>query len=199
VFSLPFFIINCLKLRRRQKIGLVGIFSLGAITIIISLSRFIVYAATEYSVDDADGSKHPISLFNASLHLQIAANQFLLVRADHIADAWCTAEMSTAVIVVSLPSLKALIVRATPNNTSNRSTNGYMRGSIKHISHGGHGGGTFRSHIEGGRMDDEVELVSLDRKPSSSPIGTTREKEMVDGKEKAVTVTTNVTVMRDVL
>ena len=47
-------------------------------------------------------------------------------------------------------------------------------------------------------MDDEVELVSLDRKPSSSPIGTIREKEMIDGKEKAVTVTTNVTVMRDV-
>jgi hypothetical protein len=58
VFALPFFIFNCLKLRRRQKIGLVGIFSLGAITIAISLARFIVYSM-DYSIDDADGSRSP--------------------------------------------------------------------------------------------------------------------------------------------
>jgi hypothetical protein len=58
VFVLPFFIFNCLKLRRRQKIGLVGIFSLGAITMAISLARFIVYNM-DYDVSDADGSKSP--------------------------------------------------------------------------------------------------------------------------------------------
>jgi hypothetical protein len=47
-----------LKLRKRQKIGLVGIFSLGAITMAISLARFIVYNM-DYDVSDADGSKSP--------------------------------------------------------------------------------------------------------------------------------------------
>lgn len=56
VFCLPFSIINCLKLRRRQKIGLVGVFSLGAITMAISLARFIVYSV-DYNVSDAIGSK----------------------------------------------------------------------------------------------------------------------------------------------
>lgn len=46
LFVLPFFMISCLKLRKRQKLGLCGIFSLGALTMIISLVRFI-----EYSVD----------------------------------------------------------------------------------------------------------------------------------------------------
>ena len=58
VFILPFFIINCLKLRKRQKIALCGVFSLGLITIAISLARFIVYTVTDYSVDDASGSKY---------------------------------------------------------------------------------------------------------------------------------------------
>jgi hypothetical protein len=58
VFGLPFFILHHLKLRRPQKIALAGIFSLGMITITISLSRFIVYTVTDYGVDDADGSKY---------------------------------------------------------------------------------------------------------------------------------------------
>lgn len=57
VFTLPFFIINCLKLRKRQKIALCGVFSLGLITIVISVARFIVYTVTDYNVDDASGSK----------------------------------------------------------------------------------------------------------------------------------------------
>jgi membrane-anchored glycerophosphoryl diester phosphodiesterase (GDPDase) len=58
VFALPFFIINCLKLRRNQKIGLVGVFSLGLITMAISVSRFIAYSASNYNIDDASGSKY---------------------------------------------------------------------------------------------------------------------------------------------
>lgn len=57
VFILPFFIIGRLKLRRRQKIALCGVFSLGLITIATSLARFIVYTVTDYNVDDASGSK----------------------------------------------------------------------------------------------------------------------------------------------
>jgi hypothetical protein len=57
VFVLPFFIINCIKLRKRQKIALCGVFSLGIITLAISLARFIVYTTSDYNVDDASGSK----------------------------------------------------------------------------------------------------------------------------------------------
>ncbi|KAF3038731.1 hypothetical protein E8E11_005943 [Didymella keratinophila] len=88
LFILPFFMMSSLKLRKRQKIALCGVFSLGMITIIISASRFIVYTVTDYNVDDATGNL------------------------------WCTAEMCTATIVVSLPAMKALIVRASPNNSS---------------------------------------------------------------------------------
>jgi hypothetical protein len=144
LFILPFFIINCLKLRKRQKIALCGVFSLGLITIIISLARFIVYTVTDYNVDDASGNL------------------------------WCTAEMCTANIVVSLPALKALIVRSSPTNTSYRSTDGYMNaGSSKPLS--GHNHGISRSHVQGGRIsDDELELVFQgSRKPSPSPSRTT--------------------------
>jgi hypothetical protein len=58
VFVLPFFIINCIKLRKRQKIALCGVFSLGLMTLAISLARFIVYTASDYNVDDASGSKY---------------------------------------------------------------------------------------------------------------------------------------------
>ncbi|KAL5371583.1 hypothetical protein DPSP01_014163 [Paraphaeosphaeria sporulosa] len=165
LFGLPFFIIHCLKLRPRQKIGLAGVFSLGLITIIISISRFIVYTVTDYGVDDASGN------------------------------AWCTAEMSTAVIVVSLPSFKSLIVRSTPQNTYNRNTNGYMQaGSKKSTSHAV----MSKTHIQGGKMDDEVELVFLHRKSSPSPFRTTSGSGPEDAKD-AVMVTTHVTITRDVL
>ena len=191
VFGLPFSIINCLKLRRRQKIGLVGVFSLGAITIIISLARFIAYSVN-YDVDDASGSKS-YCCYCLNLHMSIKDVKPLSAKTNRIADAWCTAEMCTAVIVVSLPSLKPLIVRTTPTNTSNRSTNGYLQaGSGKPISHRA---GTVTSHIQGGHADDEMELTFLDRKVSPTPTSTTGGQ---DGKD-AVTVTTNVTVTRDVL
>lgn len=57
VFILPFFIVTCLKLRKRQKVALCGVFSLGLITIVISLARFLVYTVSDYSLDDASGSK----------------------------------------------------------------------------------------------------------------------------------------------
>jgi hypothetical protein len=64
VFILPFFIINCIKqLHTRQKIALCGIFSLGAITLAISLARFTMFvtsSSTTYTVDDTDAGKYLI-------------------------------------------------------------------------------------------------------------------------------------------
>ena len=68
-------------------------------------------------------------------------------------------------------------------------------GSGKPISHGG---GTSRSQTEGGKMDDEMELVFLDRKPSPSLTRRTSGTEAHDVKD-AVMVTTNVTITREVL
>lgn len=62
VIIFPFFILNRLKLRKRQKIALCGVFSLGFITVIISLGRFIVYTVTDYNVDDATGSESSSTL-----------------------------------------------------------------------------------------------------------------------------------------
>jgi hypothetical protein len=110
-------------------------------------------------------------------------------------DLWCTAEMCTAVIVVSLPSLKALLIKPTPTNTSNRSNSGYLKAeSNKTIGSKGING--YSSHIEGGTMDDEIELTFLDRKVSPTPTGTTDETRVQDGKDNVV-VTTRYTVTRD--
>src|SRR5687768_12524760 len=82
--------------------------------------------------------------------------------------------MCTAVIVVSLPSLKVLIMRSSPNNSSYpRSTDGYIQhaSSAKPLSHHG----TSKSHVHGGRIsDDELELVFQgSRSPSRAASSTT--------------------------
>jgi hypothetical protein len=82
--------------------------------------------------------------------------------------------MCTATIVVSLPTLKAFLVRATPTSTSKRSTTGYKNESYgKPASN--HKMSGLHVHIQGGRInDDEVELVSqLSRQPSISASQTT--------------------------
>lgn len=56
VFCFPFFILQHLTLRKEQIFGLVGVFSLGAITLIVSLARFIAYNVTDFGLDDAVGS-----------------------------------------------------------------------------------------------------------------------------------------------
>lgn len=58
LFILPFFMISCLKLRKRQKFGLCGIFSLGALTMIISLIRFVEYTSN-FNLEDTVGGKPP--------------------------------------------------------------------------------------------------------------------------------------------
>lgn len=63
---------NSLKLHKRQKIALCGVFSLGLITMVISLARFIVYTVTDYNVDDATGSTSPSPLILTVLCLTSA-------------------------------------------------------------------------------------------------------------------------------
>lgn len=80
--------LNHLMLRKEQKLALVGVFSLGAITLAVGLTRFVISRIADYSLDDASGNT------------------------------LCTAEMTTAVIVVCLPGLKKLIKRSrTPPGT----------------------------------------------------------------------------------
>ncbi|KAM3087783.1 hypothetical protein ACMFMG_001854 [Clarireedia jacksonii] len=110
LFCLPFFIINCLKLQRRQKLALIGVFSLGIITMAISLARFIAYTTTNYDIDDASGNT------------------------------WCTAEMCTGIIVVSLPYLKPLLTRRKRSNSSTRTANIYAPNSSS-LALGDQGGG----------------------------------------------------------
>jgi hypothetical protein len=69
VFALPFGLLKDLNLKKRQMIGLVGVFALGLITIAISLGRFLVYIVSAYSVDDASGSKcENIPLLSLMMH-----------------------------------------------------------------------------------------------------------------------------------
>jgi hypothetical protein len=55
VFLIPFFILKALKLRQRQKYGLIGVFSLGLITMAISFARFMIYSVSDYDLSDNDG------------------------------------------------------------------------------------------------------------------------------------------------
>jgi len=57
LFLIPFFILKALKLRQRQKFGLIGVFSLGLITMAISFARFMIYSVSNYDLSDNDGGK----------------------------------------------------------------------------------------------------------------------------------------------
>ncbi|KAH0279188.1 hypothetical protein KCU91_g1919, partial [Aureobasidium melanogenum] len=99
LFCIPFFIMKSLKLRQRQKFGLIGVFSLGLITMAISFARFMIYTVSDYDLGDNDGA------------------------------VMCTAEMCTSLIVASLPGLKVLITRGIKNASSTGSSSGYNKPS----------------------------------------------------------------------
>ncbi|CVK97771.1 uncharacterized protein FPRO_11256 [Fusarium proliferatum ET1] len=131
IFFYPFFLLKHLKLHRKQKIALIGIFSLGAITLIVSLSRFIAYNATDFELDDQSGNT--LSL----------------------------AEMSTAVIVVCLPGLRRFIMRSksSTNRSSSNQPSGY--GVHTKITGRGQNAETPASqYAKWGVRDDEIELVT---------------------------------------
>jgi hypothetical protein len=95
--------------------------------------------------------------------------------------------MCTAVIVVSLPTLKPLIMRITPVNTSNRSTSGYVNpGPRRSLSH------PLKDRKTG---DDEIELVLQESRKSSLTTNATGAQEAKDG----VRVTTNIAITREVI
>ncbi|EXK24948.1 hypothetical protein FOMG_18354 [Fusarium oxysporum f. sp. melonis 26406] len=165
LFCLPFFVLNSLKLRRRQRIGLAGIFSLGLITMLISTARFVAYIVTDYELDDPSGN------------------------------AWCTIEMCTAVIVVSLPGLKSLFVQSrSPGNTSDRSTNGYIHTSSRQPS----SNRPFapRNRIDEEALDDELELISYGQNSALATTRTPSETRKPDI-EGTVVATTDFTVTRE--
>ncbi|KAF5025370.1 hypothetical protein F66182_2535 [Fusarium sp. NRRL 66182] len=132
VFIFPFFILKHLTLGKEQKIGLIGVFSLGAITISVSLARFIAYNVTDFGLDDASGNT------------------------------LCTAEMTTAVTVVCLPGLKKLITRSkTPKNTADHGDTSGVSGSAQSASNYGFNPHPVpQAYAEWGVRDDEIELVS---------------------------------------
>lgn len=103
--------------------------------------------------------------------------------------------MCTGIVVVSLPYFKCLIWRESGSDSSTGSTNkNAPNSSDKPVS----GKGGISSNIRGGKADDEVELVFLDRQPSACPTGDTGgsgfRTRTEDGKD-AVIITTDVSVM----
>ncbi|CAE7175526.1 hypothetical protein PTNB73_02838 [Pyrenophora teres f. teres] len=165
LFIIPFFIIGCMKLRKRQKIGLVGVFSLGVLTMAISLARFIVYNM-DYDLSDAYGNL------------------------------WCTAEMCTSIIVVSLPFLKSLVIRPNSPNTTNHSNTGYIYARDRKMDDSR--GRELKAHALDDTMDDEMELTFLDRRPSPALTTATDDTRGPDGKH-VVMVTTDVTITRSIV
>jgi hypothetical protein len=119
-------------------------------------------------------------------------NQPSLANADFFVDAWCTAEICTAIIVVSLPSLKALIVRSDPAISNSRSK-GYVHTSSSRLN--SKRGGAPRVRVEDRDIDDEIGLVLQDRPASvrtqeTAPVEGKLKKEVdggVVGKDETVT------------
>ncbi|PCD33982.1 hypothetical protein FGRA07_09137 [Fusarium graminearum] len=128
LFCFPFFILPQLMLRKEQKLSLIGVFSLGAITITVNLTRFIINNVASFQLDDASGNT------------------------------LCTAEMTTAVIVVCLPGLKKFVKRPKLPTTTDRS---YQSGTG--LSTGSHAPlksqQITQSYAEWGVKDSEIELV----------------------------------------
>ncbi|QPC78110.1 hypothetical protein HYE68_008862 [Fusarium pseudograminearum] len=115
-------------LRKEQKLGLIGVFYLGAITITVNLTRFIINNAASFQLDDASGNT------------------------------LCTAEMTTAVIIVCLPGLKRFVKRSKLPTTTDRSCQ-----SGTGLSTGSHAPcksqQITQSYAEWGVKDSEIELI----------------------------------------
>ncbi|KAM0367527.1 hypothetical protein ACHAPZ_009453 [Fusarium culmorum] len=103
-FLYPFFLLKHIALRKEQKLALVGVFSLGAITLMVSLSRFIAYNATDFELEDESGN------------------------------ILSTAEMTTAVIVVCLPGLRRFISRGKSPGQSSGPSSDYANGTANNAT-----------------------------------------------------------------
>ncbi|KAF5024155.1 hypothetical protein F66182_3790 [Fusarium sp. NRRL 66182] len=164
VFFYPFFLLKHLSLRREQTLGLIGVFSLGAITLIVSLTRFIAYNATDFELE------------------------------DEIGNILSTAEMSTAVIVVCLPGLRRFVGRSKSTTNSSAHTTGYGNHSVLSRSGQTSSNNTSKprpptsSYAKWGVRDDEIGLVTHIRAGNSTELSDL-EARSADGKSgKSVTV-----------
>jgi hypothetical protein len=119
-----------------------------------------------------------------------------LANADFFVDAWCTAEICTAIIVVSLPSLKALIVRSDPA-TSNSRSKGYVHTSSSRLN--SKRGGASRVRVEDRDIDDEIGLVLQGRPDSVRTQETTPAEGKLKKEVDGGVVGTNKTITRDMV
>ncbi|CAJ0543596.1 Ff.00g038300.m01.CDS01 [Fusarium sp. VM40] len=159
-FFYPFFLLKHIALRKEQKLALVGVFSLGAITLIVSLARFIAYNATDFELEDESGN--------------------ILT----------TAEMSTAVLVVCLPGLRRFIGRSKTPTQSSRSNPASNHGIHVQISTNNTSKPRPQqsSYKKWGVRDDEIGLVTHIRAGDSTEM-IDMEGQSTDGKSgKTVTL-----------
>ncbi|KPM39581.1 hypothetical protein AK830_g6987 [Neonectria ditissima] len=163
LFIFPFFLLPHLKLRREQKFGLVGVFSLGGITLTVSLARFIAYNVTDFGLDDASGNT------------------------------LCTAEMSTAVIVVCLPGLKKFIMRSkTPTHSADRAEASQSESGQHSSNHVFKSRSTPQAYAEWGVREDEIELVTVVNKSDRHSIETPNDRDATDKPVPSVSMTAKV-------
>ncbi|KAH7233097.1 hypothetical protein BKA59DRAFT_487660 [Fusarium tricinctum] len=159
-FLYPFFLLKHIALRKEQKLALVGVFSLGAITLIVSLARFIAYNATDFELEDESGN------------------------------ILSTAEMSTAVLVVCLPGLRRFIGRSKTPTQSSRSNQASNHGIHIQISTNNTSKPRPQqsSYKKWGVRDDEIGLVTHIRAGDSTEM-IDMEGQSTDGKSgKTVTL-----------
>ncbi|KAI1686706.1 hypothetical protein KJE20_04671 [Pyrenophora tritici-repentis] len=133
--------------------------------------------------------------------MAISLGRFIVYNMDYdLPDAdgnlWCTAEMCTSIIVVSLPFLKSLIIRPNSPSATNRSNTGYIHASDRKTDDSR--GRGLKVHALGDTMDDEMELTFLDRRPSPALTAATDDTRGREGKD-VVMVKTEVTVTRSIV
>ena len=162
VFALPFPLLHSLQLKRRQIWGLVLTFSLGAVTIAMSVVRFItievIYAWTNVCM-------LLICLCGKSTYCLTKANMDTVVLS--------MAELATAIIVVSLPSMRSFLrtggffsFHKKSHTSESRTTYGQRtpaNGSQGFMRASRRGKHTVRIHSDE-ESGSEVELNSLGRK-----------------------------------
>ncbi|KAG5655287.1 hypothetical protein KAF25_010439 [Fusarium avenaceum] len=130
LFCFPFFILKYLKLRPEQKAGLLVIFSLGAITLAVSLTRFTANVGSPGWLDDATGNT------------------------------LCTAEMTTAVIVICLPGFKRFFMRSkVSTKATHRDVSNPSGSAVSSLDTRAKSLAASQAYAEWGVRDDEIELV----------------------------------------
>lgn len=159
VFALPFPLLRSLQLKRRQIWGLVLTFSLGVLTISMSVVRFatieVIYAWTNVCM----------LLFCTYADVQKGTNVDTVVLS--------MAELATAIIVVSLPSMRSFLrtggffsLHKKSHTSESRTTYGQRtpaNGSQGFMRASRRGKHTVRIHSDE-ESGSEVELNSIGRK-----------------------------------